>query len=116
MPDLSRVLMHIALNIKQEDVNSFISNGYVFYARVLGFNRDTSLMRLLKMNASIDLIGKFFKLLQLFIRFNKKMLNLSLQADDLYRLVYMNKCQKKIPREFLKKSYCFIICNLKQII
>ena len=100
---LSRVLMHIALNIKQEDVNSFISNGYVFYARVLGFNRDTSLMRLLKMNASIDLIGKFSSYYNYSSGLTKKMLNLSLQADDLYRLVYMNKCQKKIPREFQRK-------------
>ena len=95
--------MHIALNIKQEDVNSFISNGYVFYARVLGFNRDTSLMRLLKMNASIDLIGKFSSYYNYSSGLTKKMLNLSLQADDLYRLVYMNKCQKKIPREFQRK-------------
>lgn len=100
---LSRVLMHIALNIKQEDVNSFISNGYVFYARVLGFNRDSSLMRLLKKNASIDLIGKFSSYYNYSSGLTKKMLNLSLQADDLYRLVYMNKCQKKIPREFQRK-------------
>ena len=36
---LSRVLMHIALNIKQEDVNSFISTAMFSIQEFLGFNR-----------------------------------------------------------------------------
>lgn len=56
---ISRSLLHILLDITQEEVTAYRSQGPVPYARVLGLNKNASpLLSALKANSSIPLISK----------------------------------------------------------
>lgn len=56
---ISRLLLHILLDIKQEDYLLGKEQGYAPYLRVLGFRKDaTSLLSAIKKEASVPLISK----------------------------------------------------------
>ena len=55
---ISRCMMHILLNMKQDVVDAMRADDYVQYARILGFRKESSdLLSLIKTNASIPLIS-----------------------------------------------------------
>lgn len=41
---ISRALLHIILDIKTDGLKEFISNNYVNYAMILGFNKNTGVL------------------------------------------------------------------------
>lgn len=56
---VSRALLHILLNIKENDYNSLSANDYLQYANVLGFRKDASkLLNAIKKASAIPLITK----------------------------------------------------------
>lgn len=56
---ISRSLMHILLDIRTEDMAVARHNGYVSYARILGFRKEAEpLLSAIKKNASIPLVTK----------------------------------------------------------
>ncbi len=100
MTSISRALLHIMLNIKDEDVKNAINENYFTSARLLGINRSSNLMSIINDNSKIPLISKFSKHYENAIGLDKKLLDIQLYADELYRLVYMAKYKENIPNEF----------------
>lgn len=56
---ISRSLLHILLNIKKSRLEDYVHDGYVPYARILGFRKDSAtLFSKIKANSEIPLIAK----------------------------------------------------------
>lgn len=105
---ITRALLHITLDLKAKDVEEFISNEYFTFARLLGFNKKSGVLSLIKEKSSLDIISKFSTYYSTADEISKKMLDVSLKADDLYRMVYMNKYKKQLPTEFERQ---IVICQ-----
>lgn len=97
---ISRALLHILLDIKQQDVISFMDNGYSTHARLLGLNRKSKILSLIKEKSSLDIISKLSAYYNECTEINRKMLDICIHADELYRMIYMTKYNKIIPTEF----------------
>ncbi|MBP5773519.1 MAG: nucleotidyltransferase family protein [Eubacterium sp.] len=97
---ISRVLLHIMLNIKKDDVKEAINNNYFTSARLLGINRASNLISIINDNSKIPLISKYSTHYRNATGLDKDLLDIQLYADDLYRLVYMTKYKEVIPNEF----------------
>lgn len=97
---ISRALLHIMLNLKKVDVMDAINNNYFTSARLLGINRASNLISIINDNSKIPLISKFSTHYQNATGLDKKLLDIQLYADNLYRLVYMTKYKEIIPNEF----------------
>ena len=89
---ISRALLHILLNIKNESYRE------INYARVLGFCKNrTEILTQIKENASIPLITK------LSAYPNLAELELDVKASDLYESVICDKFQTKFHSEYTKQ-------------
>lgn len=56
---ISRSLLHILLDIKKSRLEDYVQDGYVSYARILGFRKDSApLFSKIKANSEIPLIAK----------------------------------------------------------
>ena len=97
---ISRALLHIMLNIKKADISEAVENGYFTSARLLGINRGSNLISLINDNIKIPLISKYSRHYENATGLDKKLLEIQLYADELYRLVYMIKYKEIIPNEF----------------
>ena len=97
---ISRALLHIMLNIKKSDVKEAINSGYFTSARLLGINRGSNLISEIHDNTRIPMISKFSTYYEKTTGLDKKLLDIQLYADELYRLAYMAKYKEIIPNEF----------------
>ncbi len=97
---ISRALLHIMLNIKKSDVKDAINSGYFTSARLLGINRGSNLISEIHDNTRIPMISKFSTYYEKTTGLDKKLLDIQLYADELYRLAYMTKYKEIIPNEF----------------
>ena len=88
------------LNIKDKDVKEAIENDYFTSARLLGINRGSNLISEINDNSKIPLISKYATHYEQATGLDKKLLEIQLYADELYRLVYMIKYKEIIPNEF----------------
>lgn len=104
---ISRILSHILLNLKQVDMNIFIENDYFDFVRVLGFKKDSKILSQLKEHSSLEIISKFSTYYNNSTGMKRKMLDINIKADDLYRMIYMNKYGKMIPTEF-ERQICIV--------
>ncbi|MCI8955712.1 MAG: nucleotidyltransferase [Eubacterium sp.] len=104
---ISRVLSHILLNITANDMAQFISNDFFDFVRVLGFKKENNILTKIKENSSLDIISKFSTYYNNSTNETRKMLDINIRADELYRMVYMNKYGKMIPTEF-ERQICII--------
>lgn len=104
---ISRILSHILLGIKQNDMNEFIEKDYFDFVRVLGFKKDSKIMSQIKTNSSLEIISKFSTYYNNSTGMKRKMLDINIKADDLYRMIYMNKYGKMIPTEF-ERQICIV--------
>ncbi len=102
---IARALNHIVLNIKKEDVDAFIANQYFTCGRLLGFNRNSKILSHIKESSKIDIISKLSAYYSSCSGLTKKMLDVSIHGDELYRMIYMNKYNKQIPGEFERQIY-----------
>lgn len=104
---ISRILSHILLNLKQVDMNEFIEKDYFDFVRVLGFKKDSKIFSQLKERSSLEIISKFSTYYNNSTGMKRKMLDINIKADDLYRMIYMNKYGKMIPTEF-ERQICIV--------
>ncbi|HKM04151.1 MAG TPA: nucleotidyltransferase [Lachnospiraceae bacterium] len=95
-----RSLLHILLNLKQDILDSFVSNDYCYYARVLGF-KETSLPLLnkIKNSTSIPLISKLADANSLLGTLG----NLQLESDLLAAHVYQSILSEKFNRPMMNE-------------
>lgn len=100
---ISRALLHIILDIKKSDVEEFIEAGYFTFARLLGFRQNSQILSLIKEKSSINIISKFSSFYGKSHGVTRKMLDINMKADELYRMIMMNKYSHIIPTEFERK-------------
>lgn len=104
---ISRIMSHILLDISQEDMNEFIKNDYFDFVRILGFKEDSKLLSRIKGRSSLEVISKFSTYYNNSTDTTRKMLDINIKADELYRMIYMNKYGKTIPTEF-ERQICIV--------
>ena len=76
-------------------------------ARVLGFNKNSKILSKIKENSNIDIISKFSTYYNNSTGLTRKLLDINVNADELYRMIYMNKYVEIIPTEF-ERQICII--------
>ena len=98
---INRSLIHILLNLKNENLDLYNENNYVQYARLLGFNkRATKLISDLKSISKIPIITKLSESYNMLSDIELKMLNEDIFAADLYNLIAYEKFGHSIKNEF----------------
>lgn len=96
---VNRALLHIILEIKKEDLESYIQKDFVFYIRILGFKKASSdLLTKLKEKTKLPIITKLAD--ADLDGPGKIMLDHNIYADHLYRMITMNKFNITLPNEF----------------
>ena len=101
---ISRVLLHIALDIKNEDRENLEMCNYSPYLRILGFSKKgTLLLKTVKERAQIPFflspqggIGQLGEM-------EKAILDKDVHASDIYRALLTSKSGRVFPTEFTRK-------------
>lgn len=99
---ISRALLHILLNIYQTDIDTFRSEDYVYYARLLGFRRTAApLMNRIKEKAALPLISRPAEAKRRISCENgRRMFLQDIQASHIYALSAEQKFQQGFRNEF----------------
>lgn len=102
---VSRNLLHILLNIYQEDIEKFCKKDYVYYARILGLKKESApLLSAIKANSSIPLISKLSDAAQIISSENgRKMISQDIQASHVYDVISHQKLHHGIQPEQQKQ-------------
>lgn len=105
---INRAMIHILLNILREDFQEYIKNEIVYYARILGFRRESSLLiRKIKEAERIPVITKVSKAKDRLDSTGMKMLSSDIFASHLYNQVAYEKFKVSCPNEY-KQGVCII--------
>lgn len=102
---VARNLLHILLNIYQSDVDTYRSEDYVYYARILGFKKTASpLLSAIKSASAIPLISKLADA-EAYIESPNglNMLKTDIQASHLYSLMVQNKFNQSFQNEYTRQ-------------
>lgn len=98
---VNRVLSHILLNLKEEDLKTYESNGYVNYARILGFKKTSShLIRQIVKNEKISVITKVADAKTSLDTVSLRMLNEDINSSHLYNHVVYHKYNTLLQNEY----------------
>ena len=99
---VSRNLLHILLDILQKDMDSFCKDDYVYYARMLGFNKEAEpLLSAIKKRSSIPLLSKLADSDNVIDSKNgQKMFAADIRAGHIYSLLIQQKFGGEIQNEF----------------
>lgn len=98
---INRSFSHIMLNLSAEQFNNYINDELVYYARILGFRKDSSaLLRNITDNSSIPVINKLAKAKDILSTHGKSMLNSDLFASEIYNQIVYSKYNCKLPNEY----------------
>ena len=102
---VSRNLLHILLDIYQADIDSFIKEDYVYYARLLGFKKEAeALLGAIKEHSDIPLISKLADAGKLIDRENgHKMLSADIRASHIYSLLMQQKFGGPLQNEYKRQ-------------
>lgn len=101
---LSRLLLHILLDIKEKDYDKYRNLDYVPYAHVLGFRESAApLMSELKKKCELPLLTTLSQGSKLLNSDAKKLLQKDLLASNIYRLAATQKSGFSIPDEYHRK-------------
>lgn len=93
----NRALLHIMLNITNDDMNYYISNNYNTYIRILGFRKNSSnVLNRISNNCSIPIISKMSDAKSKLPAQTFMMLQHNIKCDDLYRFIHNTKFNNKI--------------------
>ena len=89
---IQRALIHILLDIHESDLDLFMEQGYIFYARLLGFGaRADDLLALIKKRTAIPLISKLADAARILDENAMKMLNMDIHAAHVYDSLLLHK-------------------------
>ncbi len=93
---IRRGLMHIILNIKNDDIHNSVSNKYI---RLLGFNsKNTCILKDIKVNSSIPFICKMANSKKELSEDAYKMLMHNVKCDELYHITLCRKYNLKTTK------------------
>lgn len=98
---ISRMLIHILLNLRKADMESYRENGTVFYARVLGFKDDEkNVLGAVSKASSLPIITKVSEWRNLESDWAKKQFERDLLATHIYESVAADKFGTKMRNEY----------------
>ena len=98
---VSRLLCHILLNLRKDDMDAYKANGTIFYARVLGFHTDDKgLLKTLQRSSSIPLITKVTDGRSLESEIGRKQFERGILASHIYESVVSNKFNRPMQNEY----------------
>ena len=99
---ISRSLLHILLNIRQDDVNRYVREmNYTPYARILGFRKDASLLLSeIGKNIQIPLISKLADAHKILEPAAMEMLQRDIMASDIYNSIRAAQKGKSMRNEY----------------
>lgn len=101
---ISRCLLHILLDMKKEEFNHYIINDYIYYARILGFRRESAgLLHQIRTHAHIPLISKLADASSLLDETGYSMLQKDIYASNLYDSVISDKFNTEFVNEYSKQ-------------
>lgn len=96
-----RALLHVLLEICEENIMEYSALDYCIYIRILGFKKNSaSLLTSVKEKSRLPLITKVADAHKILTEPGRKMLNENIYADHLYRMVAMNKSRCFLPNEY----------------
>lgn len=89
---ISRSLLHILLDIRKESLQQYGKEGWIFYARMLGFRESaTPLLSAIKKNAGIPLLSKLADAEKQLAPTGLSMLEKDIYASHIYQSIVRNK-------------------------
>ncbi len=98
---VSRLLCHILLNLRKEDMADYKANGTIFYARVLGFrDDDRRLFKTIQQSASIPLLTKVTDGRNIESEIGRKQFERGILASHIYESVVSNKFSCPMQNEY----------------
>ncbi len=100
---ISRALLHILLGIQEADMKEFRSEGYAFYARVLGFKKQAlPLLSEFKAKSRIPLISKVANAEKILAEnpLARKSFQYDMHASHLYQMIQFQKSGIRSKNEF----------------
>lgn len=97
---ISRCLFHILLNHTTDKLEAFKQAGYGQYLHVLGFNKNSDIMKKIKENSKIMLITKTSDAINKLDSIGKEMLNADIFAADVYNSIIQDKFGQKIANDY----------------
>lgn len=101
---LSRLLLHILLDIKEKDYGIYRNLDYTPYGRILGFRENAApLLRALKANSSIPLLTGPLDKRNLLSEDALALLKKDIFASEVYRMSAVQKSGFTIPNEYQRK-------------
>lgn len=101
---ISRILLHILLEIKKTQVDYSCKEDFAQYARILGFKKkSTSLLSEIKKNSRIPLITKLTKAKSILPPNDLELLNMDIRSSEIYHSVVQQKYGGKQYNEFTRK-------------
>lgn len=97
----SRLLCHILLNQKTQDILDYRNNGTVFYAHILGFKDDgRRILKEIKENATVPIITRCQEYKMLTDPLARKQFEGDLFASHIYEIIVGNKFGNSMRNEF----------------
>ncbi|MBO4347656.1 MAG: nucleotidyltransferase [Lachnospiraceae bacterium] len=101
---VARNLLHILLNIRKESMKNYKENGYIFYARILGFKKSSDeVLSALKANSSIPIISKLADARHQLTPIGMEMLETDIQAAHIYDTIVSEKYNVPTVSEFSRE-------------
>lgn len=98
---ISRGLLHLLLNIRQEEMEAYRKNGFSSYARILGFQRNASpLLKALKTHSTIPLITKPADAPALLCPQALSLWKKDIFCSHIYRTLFEQKYPVALPDEY----------------
>lgn len=101
----ARNLLHILLDLYQADVDRFCKEDFIYYARILGFQKTAApLLSAVGRQASVPIVTKLADAESLLPSENgKKMLRQNTDADHLYSMLLCHKFRQDFQSEYQKQ-------------
>ncbi len=106
---ISRCLLHILLDIKKDSLQQFLSDDYVYYARILGLKQNsTDLLSAIKQKSSIPLLSKLADAETVLNSdgqgtYALEMLHSDIFASHVYDSVATDKYHTMLPNEYRRQ-------------
>ena len=100
---INRCLLHILLNIKKSDLTAYVTGGDVFYARILGFRKDSQSLFTQLNKKELPLLSKLADANKILSTVGLSMLHQDIFAAHLYEGVAAQKTGRPIENEYRRQ-------------
>lgn len=105
---VNRGLIHVLLNIYQEEFREYLDDNIIYYARILGMRKEAShLIRKIKKQGRLPVINKVSLAYKQLDSLGLRMLKQDIFASHLYNQIIYDKFKTIIPNEY-KHGICLI--------